>query len=156
MNQALLNEYRIKSSDSDIVDLDSSTPQKFSRHLVFTKAVFKDTLHAGRFVSKLVLKLDALIEAGSNELACLVVNDGESSKRSYFIDQGVYSRNRNFRLYLSSKIGKETPLVAHATSGLNPPLNIQDESQHEAFFLNTLVSVTHWTDDMRILTVISV
>lgn len=40
----------------------------------------------------------------------LFVRDKDGSD-SLFIDQGVYTRNRNFRIILSSKLGKGTPLV---------------------------------------------
>jgi hypothetical protein len=44
------------------------------------------------------------------ELEELLVYD-DKGNLDLFVDEGVYSRNRNFRIYLSTKIGKTNPLV---------------------------------------------
>lgn len=69
--------------------------------------------------------------------------------------QGVYTKNRNFRLYLSTKIGKNAPLVASSVSGMNPPdpsLAVTEKA-HEKFFLASLVTVGVYKEGMKILNV---
>ncbi|KAF2315540.1 hypothetical protein GH714_040041 [Hevea brasiliensis] len=52
--EALLEKYSIQGNLEWIVELDSSTAEKFSRHLIIRipKAAFKDNSHAGAFVSE--------------------------------------------------------------------------------------------------------
>ena len=49
--QVLLEMYDVGCDRSNILDLDSSTEAKFSRHLVFHLpcAAFRDNIHAGEF-----------------------------------------------------------------------------------------------------------
>ena len=44
-----------------------------------------------------------------------LVKDKEELK--VFVDSGVYTKNRNFRLFLSSKLGKARPLMISTASG---------------------------------------
>lgn len=111
-----------------IIDLDSSTPQKFSRHWIVhlpSNALFKDNQEVGKFVKTFIEKLadDAAIGMLEDRCSCLqkhlFVNpkgtlkdkddelpDLPMSKKTCFIDTGVYTRNRLFRLIGSSKWGK--------------------------------------------------
>eukprot|EP00053_Salpingoeca_punica_P017408 m.167722 g.167722 ORF g.167722 m.167722 type:complete len:316 (-) comp17200_c1_seq2:60-1007(-) len=125
---------------SAILDLDSSTASKFSRHLIvhLPESAFRSNQHAGFFAHH-------LSRCAETEFADLMVVtlDAESKQRGTFLDLGVYSRNRNFRLYLSTKLGKTASLVraaactfvlpgssslssltssAHAAGGVLPPL----------------------------------
>lgn len=47
----LMEVYGIKCSSNNILNLDSSTEEKFSRHLIFNlqNAAFKDNIHVGMF-----------------------------------------------------------------------------------------------------------
>lgn len=115
---------------SYLVDLDSSTSTKFSRHWILhlpNGMLFPDARYAGAFVRKLVSRLE--LERESGELRArgrglladnllVYVNDdddtdddvGEERRKTrrttYFIDLGVYTRNRIFRLLGSTKFGK--------------------------------------------------
>lgn len=123
---------------SCIVELDSSTCKKFSRHLVVhlpNDALFESAIAAGRFVRVLVGRLaeeaaNGRLEETRPALAKhLFVNtkpklsrdstesDGDLRASSTpqssphndttcFIDMGVYTRNRLFRLLGSSKYGR--------------------------------------------------
>ena len=89
----------------------------------------------------------------------MLVRDKDEMK--VFIDSGVYTKNRNFRLYLSSKLGKVRPLMISHKSGCLPPgtkvrdgrlfrinrskesknlglLELADEADFRIFFMNSL------------------
>lgn len=110
-----------------IVDLDSSTSKKFSRHWIVhlpTQALFGDSQQVGKFVKRFIQRLadeagtEQLKEQRPNLQKHLFVNSkgtlDESSKettsklqqQTCFIDLGVYTRNRLFRLLASTKFGK--------------------------------------------------
>ena len=84
----------------DIVILESHTHIKFSLHLIIH-------LHNAMFKSYLSCKylIESFLKTTGSEF--LVMN---GDKKQSFCDTSVYSRNRNFRLYLSSKLGKTTIL----------------------------------------------
>ena len=124
------------NSGCTIVDLDSSTEKKFSRHLVvrLPGAAFADALHCGRFVHALCSRLLER-RAGERAVAALFVApplanaeaDPEVSQSSAsesspahahtcIVDMSVYSRNRCFRLYKSAKAGKTAALLPHGWS----------------------------------------
>ncbi|CAJ1052347.1 DNA-directed primase/polymerase protein [Xyrichtys novacula] len=144
----LMEVYGIKCSSKDVLNLDSSTAEKFSRHLIFIlqNAAFKDNVHVGRFIHAILQpvlsppKSSGLLNAGMNsgaENGEIRVHDvpeeksdelaeGPQKKKCkkdeadlsflrvknkdgqdcLFVDLGVYTKNRNFRLYKSSKVGK--------------------------------------------------
>ncbi|XP_045641775.1 DNA-directed primase/polymerase protein isoform X4 [Ursus americanus] len=110
--KALQELYGVHCSAEDVFNLDSSTDEKFSRHLIFQlhDVAFKDNIHVG-----------------------------------------VYTRNRNFRLYKSSKIGKQVALEVAEDNKFFPKQskNISEENQ---YFLSSLVSNVRFSDTLRILT----
>ena len=55
---------------------------------------------------------------------------------------GVYTKNRNFRLYLSSKYGKKNPLVVADSNTYELP-NCKDEKDLQRQTL--LISLVHYT-----------
>ena len=81
-------EQYAKVGPMQVVELDSSSPIKFSRHLIVPNVAFKDNIHAGAFVKRFVETLPSDV--------------GEC------VDLGVYTRNRCFRIVHSSKFGKNT------------------------------------------------
>jgi DNA-directed primase/polymerase protein len=121
--------------DESILELDSSTDIKFSRHLIvrLPGAAFTDTSHLGGFiVTELCNKILKLATASSegedsdnyinnnnnnnyHHHACNIMINKDSrsnNKNTLMIDTGVYTRNRAFRLYLSSKAEKMVYLKA--------------------------------------------
>lgn len=124
--------------DECILELDSSTDVKFSRHLIvrLPGAAFTDTAHLGGFIVtklcnrivKLATSSSEVGEAGGGvekvgdnksihcrHHACNIMINKDSSnnnKNTLMVDTGVYTRNRAFRLYLSSKAGKGVYLQA--------------------------------------------
>ncbi|CAI8593719.1 unnamed protein product [Vicia faba] len=111
--EALHEKYEIHGERDWIVELDSSTEDKFSRHLILRipKAAFKDNSHAGAFVSEVCSRiLNAKGEDKSYEKLFVAKDDNESACQ-LFVDTAVYTRNRCFRLHLSSKAGKSSILL---------------------------------------------
>ncbi|KAB0373498.1 hypothetical protein FD755_015157 [Muntiacus reevesi] len=206
--KALQEFYRVNCSAEDVLNLDSSTEEKFSRHLIFQlrDVAFKDNIHVGNFVRKILQPAFHLIasedddmtpemtgreftrfsetpseqgtcfsemstdhdvgeswtsnseklgrpgsaQQSSPDLSFLLVKDDMGEKR-LFVDLGVYTRNRNFRLYKSSKIGKHVALeVAEDNRFL--PTQLKNISKENQYFLSSLVSNVRFSDALRILT----
>ncbi|EFJ49295.1 hypothetical protein VOLCADRAFT_120785 [Volvox carteri f. nagariensis] len=93
-------------------ELCSTTAAKFSRHLVIRipHCAFKDNFHVNAFVRRLFDRIAAdPVRFGAFFVRRSADEDGP---RTLFIDPAVYTRNRAFRLYLSSKAGKTAVLRA--------------------------------------------
>ncbi|XP_052018453.1 DNA-directed primase/polymerase protein isoform X2 [Apodemus sylvaticus] len=188
--KALLESYNVHCSAEDVFNLDSSTEEKFSRHLIFQlhDVAFKDNSHVGNFVRKILqpaLHLiakddgDKIPEAAGHAASCFSViplkqeiseawKDLESPKqydpdlsflvvknhigeKCLFVDLGVYTKNRNFRLYQSSKVGKCVSLEV-AEDNRFIPKQSKDLSEENQNFLSSLVSNVRFSDTLRILT----
>lgn len=117
---ALRSKYNIFCQASDILNLDSSTSNKFSCHLIFPYVIFLNNFHAGQFVKQLCFEIMLVSQPSSNlkllkginlmdEINKLLVLDSKG-KTKLFCDEAVYSKNRHFRLYKSSKFGKNVAL----------------------------------------------
>ncbi|VEU41340.1 unnamed protein product [Pseudo-nitzschia multistriata] len=137
---------RLKSSQ--IVNLDSSNEKKFSRHWIVhlfqepegkegkhsttykqeEEFLFKDAPTVGRFIKRMVGRLadDIGVEGGDFSkkrpalYKYLFVNMKDEGKRTCFIDLGVYTRNRLFRCFGSSKKGKTSALQAVLSERVEP------------------------------------
>ncbi|XP_031269541.1 DNA-directed primase/polymerase protein isoform X2 [Pistacia vera] len=113
--QALLDKYSIEGNEDWIIELDSSTTEKFSRHLIMRmpKTAFKDNSHAGAFVTEICSRIRSARERDANFEKLFIKKDSNSaeSPSQLFVDTAVYSRNRCFRLALSSKAGKNSFLL---------------------------------------------
>lgn len=59
IRDALSRRYSVRCGREDVVDLDSTTDRKFSRHLVFhiPGCFFADNRHAGQFLRELLAEL---------------------------------------------------------------------------------------------------
>ncbi|KAM9043498.1 DNA-directed primase/polymerase protein isoform 6-T16 [Megaptera novaeangliae] len=97
-------------------------------------------------------KLERLGSAkqSSPDLSFLIVKNNIGEKH-LFVDLGVYTRNRNFRLYKSSKIGKYVPLEV-AEDNKFYPIQSKNISIENQYFLSALVSNVRFSDTLRILT----
>ncbi|NWR68865.1 PRIPO protein, partial [Centropus unirufus] len=193
--QRLKELYDVNCSAKDVLNLDSSTDEKFSRHLIFLpkNTVFKDNIHVGNFVRAILQpavqlmerKAAAVIpeEGAGHVLQCpaeaagldgsltnlteaedasiagqtkamattqqgensafsfLLVNDKEGAKQ-LFVDLGkykkFYTKNRNFRMYKSSKAGKNVILKLAEDNQFVPPRE-EKVSLEEAYFLSSLI-----------------
>lgn len=127
--QELCHEFQlvheIKVNRADIVDLDSTTEKKFSRHLIVhlpNQQLFADARSAGVFAKTFVERLAHELSTGKlterrqtlahhlfvkNKTATNLNDESTvSSRESCFVDLGVYTRNRLFRILGSTKYGK--------------------------------------------------
>lgn len=112
--EALLEKYSINGNQDWVVELDSSTEEKFSRHLIMRmpKTAFKDNSHVGAFVAEICSRIASAKETDERFEKLYVKKDSTSdSPDQLFVDTAVYSRNRCFRLALSSKAGKNSFLL---------------------------------------------
>ncbi|XP_066172972.1 DNA-directed primase/polymerase protein [Sylvia atricapilla] len=204
VSQKLKELYDVNCSAKDVLNLDSSTDEKFSRHLIFLpqKTVFKDNTHIGNFVRTILQPAIRLMESGAavipaeeagHSLQCsagagvdgsltnlpegdsedwpafphkteevqmprqeenadfsfLIVNDKEGNKQ-LFVDLGVYTKNRNFRMYKSSKAGKNVILKIAEDNKFIPNCE-KDVSLEEAYFLSSLICNVQVSDDIKVL-----
>ncbi|XP_072241131.1 DNA-directed primase/polymerase protein-like [Leuresthes tenuis] len=192
----LMEVYGIECSAENILNLDSSTEEKFSRHLIFIlqNAAFKDNIHVGRFIHAILqpilskAKSESCLDEGMNSLtqsgetgrthvdpennppkAAGTAESPQKKKRKreerdlgfllvkkkdgqdcLFVDLGVYTKNRNFRLYKSSKVGKNAAFTVAEDNKFTakPEKRISAE---ECVFLASLVCNVSFTGQ-RILT----
>ncbi|XP_039738583.1 DNA-directed primase/polymerase protein isoform X5 [Pteropus medius] len=156
--KALQELYRVNCSAEDVFNLDSSTDEKFSRHLIFQlhDVAFKDNIHVGNFVKKILQPASHLIASESDDgipetrvshFSEIPVKQGISFSK---MSTGVYTRNRNFRLYKSSKIGK--PVALEVAEDNKFSLTQSDISEENQYFLSSLISNVRFSDTLRILT----
>ncbi|XP_021892242.1 DNA-directed primase/polymerase protein isoform X2 [Carica papaya] len=112
--EALLEKYSIEGNHDWVVELDSSTADKFSRHLIvrIPETAFKDNSHTGAFVAEICSRIVSTGEGGRFGKLFIKKDSCSSDLSSHlFVDTAVYSRNRCFRLPLSSKAGKTSVLL---------------------------------------------
>jgi hypothetical protein len=107
----------VSLDDCTVVELDSSSAAKFSRHLVLHApggGAFASAVACGAFVRSFWAEdVAARRSTDVRADACFVRRSG-TDELVPFVDLGVYTRNRAFRLYLSSKAGKEARLLPTA------------------------------------------
>lgn len=133
VNYYLEREWAICVNRSHILDLDSTSEIKFSRHLIYQlpNAAFCDNFNVGRFVKMIcshlrdfIFKLPISSTTTPNILEdlCtlnlldraaiyeLLIFDNKGNQK-LFCDEAVYTKNRHFRLFGSTKRKKNSPLV---------------------------------------------
>lgn len=167
---ALKIQYNITCDRSQILDLDSTSDVKFSRHLIFqTTEVFRDNYNAGSFVKQLCYEINTIIENNSSDVITLILLknfnavslDNLKQLQVYnsrgakvlFCDESVYSKNRHFRLYNSSKLNKNVPLIVSEQNRFYPRNADMDiGSYEECVFLFSLITYVPQMDDNSYLT----
>ncbi|CAL8468734.1 g8274 [Coccomyxa elongata] len=105
--KGLKEKFQLDYKESWVLELDSSSPEKFSRHVILRipSAAFQNNFHVGAFVKDICAGVEK--DDPDNPAQQLMINKDGQGSRALFIDGGVYTRNRAFRLFLSSKAGKE-------------------------------------------------
>ena len=144
-----LKYWGLPCDDKNVVNLDSTTNTKFSRHLIFCfkDIAFHNNLHAGRFVKGVCKEIEEYLANSTvfhdtlsffelKDLQELFVETGKTKK--IFVDTAVYSRNRHFRIYQSTKWGKNSYLKV-APESTHLPLEKRDDKEL-AIFLDSLIS----------------
>lgn len=128
--------------EKDVLDLDSSTESKFSRHVVLDAPgiAFRDNLTVGKFVRRAIETMP--------RPEAIAFRDREGENGCCFVDTAVYTKNRNFRLFLSSKFGKPARLVL-ARSASKEWTKLTEKE----IFVRSLITVTtsRSEDPLRIL-----
>ena len=149
--------FNLDITRENLLDLDSSTDKKFSRHLIvhFPEGrLFSNTSSCGRFVKSFIGRLAE--EVATGELSCrhptlyqylfvwkeehepslsseesTVVCPNESNgmsqpfidkKKTCFVDLGVYTKNRLFRILGSCKYGKPVTAALRIASSNTFPI----------------------------------
>jgi len=156
-------EHDFKFRKGDIIDLDSSTDAKFSRHLVIrpsaAQIVFKDNIHMGACVRQLVKLIEDEVNGGANaELAHIFVRTSEDEvgaggekprlELKPFIDLGVYTKNRCFRTFQSSKYGKR--VVLQDARGCENTYEVHGNDE-ELFYKSLVCRLAHAPNLLTIL-----
>ncbi|KAL1531390.1 DNA-directed primase/polymerase protein isoform X4 [Salvia divinorum] len=136
---ALLEKYSIQGSEDFVIELDSSTEDKFSRHLIIRlpKTAFKDNSHVGSFVAEICSRIHSYRERDQNYGKLLISKGGNSTDSDFhpFVDTAVYSRNRCFRLPFSSKAGKNSVLLPSGR------FRCKDMSEEEIFMASLICNL---------------
>ncbi|KAL5018000.1 hypothetical protein ScPMuIL_003722 [Solemya velum] len=76
---------------------------------------------------------------------------GKDGEKTLFCDTGVYNKNRNFRLYLSNKLGKDNPLVCAESGHVGESMNCNGLSE-EDIFMKSLITNVEYTAKICVLT----
>lgn len=147
--EELLRVYGLTCQGHCVVDLESSNEDKFSRHLIFHlpgSAVFASNMDAGIFVRNIFSRL---LRSQDRRCQLIQVLTDKGDVGGWLVDLGVYTRNRNFRVYQSTKLGKNRPLLLashnkYHVEGKLPP-------DHLSVFLDTLVCPQGELEHMQIL-----
>jgi hypothetical protein len=145
-------ELKVPLKPNAICDLDSTNDSKFSRHwIVHLDGLFQDAPAVGRFVKQLVGRLAEEMATGQLQdvrptlAQHLFVQTKDAAKTSYFIDLGVYTRNRLFRCWRSSKFGK-TSCLEIASNNTFPFHNVPPEGPPTTkATLQDFINANDWT-----------
>ena len=94
------NTLQISITMENIMDLNSSDDNKFSRHLIvnFKNTLFNNNIECGIFVSSLCNTIINMVKQNSDDLLNQLIVNKVNNKKGLFIDQCVYTKNECFRL----------------------------------------------------------
>ncbi|PBC29382.1 Coiled-coil domain-containing protein [Apis cerana cerana] len=156
----LLEYWRVPCNRYNVINLDSSTNEKFSRHVIFNvkNIAFKDNYHVGKLVKLIcndILHYIMFKEKEHNILSRfdrslieqLIVKTKKDKK--LFIDTSVYTKNRHFRIYKSTKWGKQSNLTI-ANDCQYIPFNTTNDKELN-IFLDSLISYFVMKKDLILL-----
>ncbi|XP_050449102.1 DNA-directed primase/polymerase protein-like [Cataglyphis hispanica] len=145
----LLTHYHLLCDRNNFLILDSTSSTKFSRHVIFTikDMAFKDNSHVGKFIktiyNDIMLYLHSDIQShgilsqfNKVDIEEMLVETNHGKK--LFVDNGVYTKNRQFRIYLSTKWGKQSYLTVSADCMHNPINKCREKEL--GIFLDSLIS----------------
>ena len=120
VNHCLLVMYKRVCNRNQILLLDSSTSTKFSQHLVYPDVIFRSNADCGNFVKTIMNAAWNRVEKNEDSeltrgysvdsLVWLFLDDDDLAS-TFASDVTVYSKNRHFRIWRSSKLEKKIPLT---------------------------------------------
>jgi len=145
----LLDRYYLLCDRSNFLILDSTSSKKFSRHVIFAMkdVAFKNNSHVGRFIKTICNDMMLYLKSDMQTHKILSHFDKANIEEMFvetdhgkrlFIDNGVYTKNRHFRLYLSTKWGKQSYLRV-SMDCTHVPVNKCSEKDL-GIFLDSLIS----------------
>ena len=142
---ALEQLFQVHAVHSQVLILDASTDVKFSQHLIYQMPpgiAFKDNIQCGHFVRHLVTQLSkcSIPCLSEEEQKSLFVKTSADQDSTSFCDLAVYTKNRNFRLFLSSKYGKNAPLIVAPNNDHHPATDGDWPSSDSAVFASSLIT----------------
>lgn len=168
----LEREWGITAKRHDVIDFDSSTANKFSRHLIFMlpNVIFQNNYDVGNFVKDMCGELRTYINQHSkqnegtvegndfysdvdkSQVFELLVTDNNGASR-LFCDESVYTKNRHFRLYMSTKLNMNAPLIVSKENQYRcTKICGNNDSQDMQLFLDSLITyVPVDAHDLRVL-----
>ena len=140
VNRKLKELFSEDVSKEDVVILESSSDSKFSIHLIYKEIIFSNNNQMGQFVKK-------ILSSASEEDCEKFSVSNKDGERISFVDQNVYTSNRNFRLLFSSKLGKCRPFKI---SKIDLSTKTKPDSCLEDIFFSTLITNVD-TNNLEIL-----
>lgn len=153
---------QVGCSYDDVLNLDSSTDLKFSCHLIFNipGVCFCNNKQAGNFVNYICDQILNIVQEkllpehfpckSLSDCCDLLVTD-QKGNVSVFCDRSVYSRNRHFRLYLSTKYGKGVPLILSPLNGFQPKDPGKQNCDRDIFYASLITYITEDFEKLKIL-----
>ena len=108
VTHCLFVKYQKCVERSEILVLDSSSPEKFSQHILFPRIHFQDNTHCGNFVKSIASAAKVYVDGGGETDYTRDYNFGldflYTDKDCFVADLAVYTRNSHFRLWGSSEL----------------------------------------------------
>lgn len=161
INVELQAVFQVQARLEDVVDLDSSTSAKFSKHLIFhlyrmvvdendedgyaerVPCVFADNIQMGQFLKQWIEKLKSSTDLADEHRAMLFVKKHATDEEatSCIIDQAVYSKNRAFRIYLSSKLGSPERIFVKSSNS-----QFFHDTEEELFMESLICNIPEGTE----------
>ncbi|KAM7053248.1 DNA-directed primase/polymerase protein isoform 4-T7 [Acridotheres tristis] len=117
VSQKLKELYDVNCSSKDVLNLDSSTDEKFSRHLIFLpqKTVFKDNTHIGNFVRTILQPAIRLMDSKA------AVIPTEEAGHIFQCSAGAGLDGSLTNLTAGEDDFKNWPAIAHETKDMEMP-----------------------------------
>ncbi|XP_061439828.1 DNA-directed primase/polymerase protein isoform X4 [Rhineura floridana] len=113
------------------------------------QTVTKDVSQSWKLSSQKALENGQLQWKENPDLSFLIVT-GKQGAKQLFVDLGVYTKNRNFRLYKSSKAGSSVVLDI-AEDNRFVPKPVKNSCIEEQYFLSSLICDVRFSDSLKIL-----
>lgn len=161
----LKKRFSIEIQRSNMLELDSTSTEKFSRHVLIRieNVIFENNQIVGEFVSSLSLlclptgsgtnmdydSTSTSIASQYDRFRRLYVWNSDGKTPQFFADLAVYGRNKSMRTYLSSKLSKLIPLIVSDSNQMK--FEDINHSLNKDIFLKSLITNFEKSDQTRII-----